>query len=139
MLLKIAFAASAGWYSRAAHGPGIALTAGLSGSGNCTAYNRQKARTGRLAALTPARSVVRLIQSILDVRNIALIALMRLSGLWTGPHPVPGIRHTKTPIIRIKTQSERMSGRQTRNLSGLKNGLIGKSDGIAKNHKSVSE
>ena len=110
MLLKIAFAASAGRYSRAAHGPGIALTAGLVGSGNRVADIRRKARTGRWAALTPVWSAVRLIRSILPDRNTAQIALMRLSGLWTDPHPVHGNqahKDTYYPAKNAKRNAER--------------------------------
>ena len=135
MLLKIAFAASAGRYSREAHGPGIAPPAARSAATMRTGGISPRGPCARLVALTSAPSAASLIRSNRRVKNTVRLALMTLYVRRTGQHPAHGTSRTKTPIIRPKMQSAMLSGQQTRNLSGQKNGLIVKSDGIAKNHR----
>ena len=135
MLLKIAFAASAGRYSREAHGPGIAPPAARSAATMRTGGISPMGPCARLVALTSAPSAASLIRSNRRVKNTVRLALMTLYVRLTGQHPAHGTSRTKTPIIRPKMQSAMLSGQQTRNLSGQKNGLIVKSDGIAKNHR----
>ena len=135
MLLKIAFAASAGLYSREAHGPGIAPPAAMSAATMRTGGISPRGPCARLVALTSAPSAASLIRSNRRVKNTVRLALMTLYVRRTGQHPAHGTSRTKTPIIRQKTQSVTQKERQTRNLSEKRSGLTEKRGGKAKNHR----